>query len=680
MTETEEHLAGRARRNPAGVLGESGAVAAGPFAPVLATALADAARRDATGWRQALEEFVDGLGGQPSLLALTGALDELLAEPAVVRTHGRRLHDALLRDLTTPIESNPLVAAGRLEGAVRLAVSDAVAPFSVLGELTAFGPETPEEFTEPLPRLLGAAMDRWAGEAAITTPLRDALDRLRHDDAAAVDAVFELGCDDLRTALTAAEMPAVLAALTEARSRFATVDAAEQARHDARAHGAACDAVLAFAAQDRQRLADSADRLTAALDQRSAWLRGTHEPLWLRPRHAAEPAWQRLVLMLRAASEHLAETIWMDVWEALGAVLDAYTQVRTLRPLPGERVAPGLAAVVEPTIENAILRKQSLLAALRRSVVEISAAEQPPLPPRAAQLLLERIEAPDTGQRRDLPHSSRTPPDEDENEDAHPGSGRAQGLAPALVRLLGERQAACLTTELGDDELRLLDGVVHSSEIAHSRTAHPVLDPLLERLLGELAESALFVGEVRETFSLLLEQTLRFLFSRADLTTRTWGPSQEGDYRRRLRQDERRPREQQLQQDYQQWLASGQLGGLLSVETGDLAMGRADLVTDFGPLRYTTEIKRELRDASRSSIESRYLPQAAEYGNTNAPFGQLLVLDLTPHRHGAPRVDESVWLARHRPPGSGVDRMVVIGVVTGNRSAPHELSTRPARR
>ncbi|GAA2354094.1 hypothetical protein GCM10009854_35150 [Saccharopolyspora halophila] len=661
--------------------GESGAVAASPFAPVLAAALADAARRDATGWREALAEFVDGLGGQPSLLALTGALDELLAEPVVVRTHGTRLHDVLLRDLTAAIEQNPLLAAGRLEGAVRLAISDAVAPFGVLDELTDFGPGTPEDFTEPLPRLLGAAMDRWAGEAAITAPLREALDRLRHDDAAAVDAIFELGCDDLRAALTAAEMPAVLAALTEARARFATADAAEQARHDARAHGAACDAVLAFAAQDRPRLAEAADRLTAALDQRSAWLRGTHQPPWLRPRHAAEPAWRRLVLMLRSASERLAETIWMDVWEALGAVLDAYTQVRTLRPLPGEQVAPGLAAVVEPTIENAILRKQSLLAALRRSVVEARCAEHPPLPPRATQLLLERIEAPDTRHRRDLPHTSRTAPDPDEDDEAHhPGSGRAQRIAPALVRLLGQRQAAGLTTELGDDELRLLDGVVHGSEVAQSRTAHPVLDPLLQRLLGELAESPQFIGEVRETFSLLLEQTLRFLLSRADLATRTWGASPADDYRRRLSADEPRPRERQLQQDYQQWLASGQLGGLLAVEAADLAMGRADMVTDFGPLRYTTEIKRELRDASREAIESRYLPQAAEYGNTNAPFGQLLVLDLTPHPHGAPRVDESIWLARHRPPGSEIDRLVVIGVVTGNRSTPHELSARAGLR
>lgn len=644
-----------------------GAVAAGPLAPVLAKALTGAAVRDPAGRRAELAEFVDGLPEQRSLLALAATVDELLAWPPVVEAHGGQLHHALLRDLEPLVDSHPLLAASRLEGALRLAIADAVPPFTVLGQLTAFAPGRPEDFTEALPRLLGAAMDRWAGEPAITAPLRDALDRLRHEDSAAVDAAFELGCDDLRTALTATEMTTVLEALSGARSRFATVDSAEQARHDARAHAAACDAILAFAAQHRSRLADAADRLTAALDQRSAWLRGTHRPPWLRPRHAAEPAWRRLVLLLRAAADRLAETIWMDVWEALGAVLDTYTQVRSLQPLPGARNAPGLAVVIEPTIENAIVRSQTRLAALRRTVVEVSAAQNPRLPPRTARLLLDRIERTGTGRRPDPPQ-----PWTPSETDAEAAVSRAHRLAPALVRVLGERHASGLTAELCDDDLLMLDGVVHNSEVARSRTAHPVLDPLLETLLEQLAESPEFTGDVRATFGLLLEQTLRFLLSRADLTAATWG-RKDADYRRALSKGDRRPRESDLQRDYHQWLATGQLGGLVSVEANDVAMGRADVTTTFGSVRYVTEVKRELRDSSRSGIEAAHLAQAAEYGCANVPFGQLLVLDLTAHARGTPRVDERVWLARHPAPRGGADRLVIVGVVTGNRATPHEL-------
>jgi len=137
---------------------------------------------------------------------------------------------------------------------------------------------------------------------------------------------------------------------------------------------------------------------------------------------------------------------------------------------------------------------------------------------------------------------------------------------------------------------------------------------------------------------------------------------------------ERRPVEADLQQDYYQRLATGQLGGSVSVEPTDIATGRADVIVTFGTLRYLTEIKRELSNSTRAKLEDKYIRQAAEYGNTNVPFGQLLVLDLTPHPYGAPRVDESVWLARHRPPGTTTERLVIVGAVTGNRPAPHDLS------
>ncbi|MFC7340543.1 hypothetical protein [Saccharopolyspora griseoalba] len=623
MSRAEQLLTRGGFPAPAEVLGEAGALAAGPLAPVLAEALIGAARRETTGWWRAMAEFVEGLAGQRSLLALTGAIDELLAEPIAVREHGARLHDVLLGDLDDAVAARPLVASGRLEGAVRLALGDAVSPFAALAALTGFSPDVPEEFAERLPRLLGAAVDRWAGEPAIADPLRAALDRLRHDEAAGVDATFELGCVELRAALRATDGTAALDALAAARARFATVEAAEHARHDALAHGAACEAVLAFAARDRARLAEAADQLTGALDQRDAWSRGTHHSAWSRARRAAESSWRRLLALLLAAAERLTETVWMNVWEALGAVLDAYTRVRALPPLPGEREAPGLAAVVEPAVESGILRSRGLLDALRRAAAEASAADHPPIPARAAHALLDRVDAPIPE-----PREPREP----------------REVAPPRA--------------------------------ARSQIAHPVLDPLLEQLLGELAESPMFTGEVRETFGLLLEQTLRFLLSRADLSTRALGAPRRADYRRRLRDGEPRPHERELQQDFQQWLATGQLAGRVGTETADLAMGRADLVADFGSLRYATEVKRELRDASREAIEARHLRQAAEYGIGNAPFGQLLVLDLTPHPHGAPRVDESVWLARHRPPGAELERMVVVGIVAGNRRTPHELSAR----
>ncbi|MFJ1458680.1 hypothetical protein [Nocardia sp. N2S4-5] len=656
---------------------EAADIAAGPLAPMLAHALASVVDSAPDIWHAATARFIEGLPGQTSLLALTGSLDELLGSASTLKTQGAQLSNVLLRDLTPLIHANPLLAAGRLEGAVRLALAGATPPFGVLSHLTMPPSTAPEEFTERLPRLLGAAIDHWANEETIAAALHVALDQLRHDSAAGVDAAFELACWRLRSALTADTLPAAMAALTAARSEFATVDAAEEGRQDAQAYAAACDALLAFAAQDHGRLVDASGRLTTALNQRDAWLYGMNAPPWLQPRRAAELAWRRLVLVLNAAADHLAETVWMDVWDALATVLDAYAQARTARPLPSLDDAPGLAAIVEPTIENAILRQQSLLAALQRSITELSKLDTPPLDAPTAELLLTRIKTAATTSRASHTRKPRLAPDGDDDEEPHQvDTARVYRLAPSLVHVLGECQAADVANDIADDKLKVLEGIVYSTELARSRTAHPVLDRLLENLLQQLGQSPDFVGEVRNTFGLLLEQTLRFLFSRANLTTKTWGlHKKDNDYRRVLKDGDVRPVEADLQQDYHQWLQTGPLNGLVAVEQTDIALGRADVIVMFGTTRYLTEIKRELADSTPEKLEKSYLHQAAEYGNTNVPFGQLLVLDLTPHRDGTPRLDESVWLARHRPAGATKDRMVVVGVVVGNRSTPSDLSS-----
>jgi hypothetical protein len=130
-----------------------------------------------------------------------------------------------------------------------------------------------------------------------------------------------------------------------------------------------------------------------------------------------------------------------------------------------------------------------------------------------------------------------------------------------------------------------------------------------------------------------------------------------------------------LRRTYSRTFINGPLSGLVAVERTDIALGRADVIVTFGAIRYLTEVKRELTNSAPESLEENNLHQAAEYGNTNVPFGQLLVLDLTPHPDGASRLHESVWLTRHRPPGAKKDRMVVAGVVAGNRHTPSELSS-----
>ncbi|MEU0936071.1 hypothetical protein [Embleya sp. NPDC005971] len=165
----------------------------------------------------------------------------------------------------------PLLAAARLEGAVRLAVSKMVSPIKVWGTLEELDTHGPEDFLERLPRILGLAPDCWSqDEQVITETARTLLTQLAGDEAGDVDAFVELGCDHLRSALSARSLDKVGEHVTTARQRFNAADAAEEARHDTQAYAAYCDAVLGFTAGDATAVAAVATRLEAALHRRDA--------------------------------------------------------------------------------------------------------------------------------------------------------------------------------------------------------------------------------------------------------------------------------------------------------------------------------------------------------------------------------------------------------------------------
>ncbi|MBW5252444.1 hypothetical protein JGS39_26200 [Streptomyces sp. P01-B04] len=201
--------------------------------------------------------------------------------------------------------------------------------------------------------------------------------------------------------------------------------------------------------------------------------------------------------------------------------------------------------------------------------------------------------------------------------------------------------------------------------------------------MTELSRQPAFVGETRRTFLALVEQTLLFLKSRANMTrTNLLGKTKKEepppfDYRRKPEKaTDRKAVEADLQRDYHQWLQKGPLHSVVLVETEDDAMGRADVMVHFGSLRYLTEVKQNSTSNDRNYLESRYLTQATEYSNTNAPYSQLLVLDLTSKTssQGNLRLDEASWTTTHRPHGATTDRAVVTGIVAGNRVTPSVYS------
>ncbi|MFD7431217.1 hypothetical protein ACFV6Z_29825 [Streptomyces sp. NPDC059818] len=655
---------------------EAADVAAGPYAALLAEAIAHACGQDAEAWRGVAGCFATGLAAQQSFLHLTSSLETLLDSPGTVQVIAGPLNNALLSDFTHTVSTGPLLASARLEGAVRLAASDAVSPFKVWGTLDGLGADAPEDFLERVPRIVGVAMDCWAGEQTLASALRQFLEQLSAGEAGEVDALFELGCDRLRTALASRALPDVTRQVTEARRYFASAAQAEEARDDATVYTAVCDALLGFTAGDSTRVASAAETIDRALDRRSAWLLRTHQPTWMQPRLSAEIAWSRLLLQLRAAGDLLQQPVWMDAWQALDAVLSAYRAARTVQPVGGSDLT-GLSALVEPAIEDGFLKQQSFLAALQHAAHQPSPHPQDRFDTATADLVLHRIRSRSQGRAA----QTASPAKDDAADDGRPGrdADRVHRLAPTFALTLGPEQAQAIAGNLDDRQLAALEGIAHTSDVARLKSTDPLIVPQLDRIVAELSAFPAFTGAVRQTFGALVEQTLLFLKSRADLTrTSLLGAGKNGerpyDYRRKPQGRERKPLEADLQRDFHGWLQACPLHGCVSVEPIDVALGRADVMVHFGALRYLTEIKMDAVDNSRAYLEGKYLAQAAEYTNANAPFGQLLVLDLTDKSAGTRRIDELTWVTAHRPDGALIDRAVVAGVVTGNRVTPSGYS------
>ncbi|MFC9585840.1 hypothetical protein ACFVJ8_23840 [Streptomyces yangpuensis] len=664
---------------PDTVMGQAGDVAAGPLAPFLAEAVADAYNRGDEQWQTVGTTFPPGLATQPSVLHLTASLDALLDSAPAAKALGKPLTTALLRDLGARIEATPLLAAARLEGAVRLAIAEAVSPFKVWQALEDVPVDGPEDFLERLPRILGLTLDRWAHEDTIADSVRDLLVHLTNDEAADADATFELGCDLLRRALSSKTVGDVTNHLVQARRHFTRAAQVEEARHDAETFGAVCDAIMAFSRHDSSAIADAADRIANLLDRREAWIYRTHQPAWLQPRRSAEIAWHELVLQLRGAANALNEDAWLDGWQALATVLTAYRASRTVQPMTGD----GLGFLVQPVIEDSFLRQQAFLAQLRRATQEAEHHEGRGFDVETANALLNAIESTSSQREaRDASPSAGQDQSEDDDPDRAP-LARLQRWAPTLLILLGADQALRIAASLDNAELLAIEGIAHDSDVARLEATDPLIVPKLDELMAALSEHPAFTGETRRTFSALVKQTLLFLKSRSDLTrTNLVGSSKKDepppfDYRRKPEgSNARKPVEADLQRDFHQWLQMGPLHNVVSVEPVDVAMGRGDVMVHFGSLRYLTEIKKDDSNNSRQYLEGRYLTQTADYSNTNAPFGQLLVLDLTSKTatKGNLRVDESVWITTHRPRGATVDRAVVVGVLAGNRTTPSSYS------
>jgi hypothetical protein len=627
------------------------ALADDPLAPLAARALTVASSAEPDAWRGPVRAFAAGLAQQTSVLALHESVDALLGGAAAADA-GRTLHTAMLTGLDDAVGPTPSLAAAKLEVATRVALADLARPYLVLEQLAEPPDALPEDYLDPLPRLVGIALETWGSDDRVAQPLIDVLDALTATPVEG-DARHELARRQMRRALSAPDMSAATDGLALAAAMFAQAQEVDEDRDDSAAYRFACEAVIAFARADWAGVATSTESLTDVLSRRDAWHLGAHLPAWRAGAREAETAWLAFVLDLRQAVDRLREDSWLDARAAAGQLAAVYEAEHVIDP------APGLLAAIRPTIADTVAGNAVLLGQLERMIDHDLSGRASVLPPAAAAVLAaaRAVRAGDTPD----------PPSRPADRDA--ALGRIHRLAPSLLAF-GDDVCQGLAATLDDDALRDAEGV--AAPLRTRLPVHPTLERMRDSIVASLEVNPRFAGETRAAVIALLERTLSFLLDRYD----RGGPLMKGmkDIISVPAKGARLPVEADLQYEFYVWLAGPwEFAGRVRAEVSDIATGRADVTVRFGDVELVTEVKRELKDAAPLAIERNYLGQATAYSGSGEPFSQLLVLDLTDHSGGVRTLPELAWVAEHRADPEASPQHAVVALVIGNRPTPRNV-------
>lgn len=197
-------------------------------------------------------------------------------------------------------------------------------------------------------------------------------------------------------------------------------------------------------------------------------------------------------------------------------------------------------------------------------------------------------------------------------------------------------------------------------------SAYPEVVRIIEAVMREIDECGPLDGDVRDDFRDLLYATVHYLRTRID------GDRRKFPFLFASPPGGSLPVEDELAEDYVQWLERTDAGGRLNTEVRRIGGGRVDVLITFSTHRFVVEAKRELVDGSRDGL-SRFLAQAGTYTKSDVGVAILLAYDLTPKTAGVDRMANSVWVER-----LATGECIVVVRVPGNRQSPSDLSRKGA--
>lgn len=233
-------------------------------------------------------------------------------------------------------EKTGALAATALRWLTHLAITAPESRYALLDVLTGVARNGSTEclpFAVAASQMASVTYDQWRDEGA-----KDCLGRLTESDGEA-DAWFGLGQARLADALEAEEREAMVDGLREALSCFVNARAAGEDRPDSALYVHALQFVTRWESNDSAAmLQPHIDGARDALREYMGLGSGLPEqPMWLRPRFAAEVEWIDLVRRMQRALDAEDLGSWLHAATVLSALADTYQAANALQPLRSQR-------------------------------------------------------------------------------------------------------------------------------------------------------------------------------------------------------------------------------------------------------------------------------------------------------------------------------------------------------
>lgn len=601
----------------------------------------------------------------PTLFA--ECLHELLERADVVASHGPALSRVCLDIAAARSTSDALRlqlrAGDALEAATRLALggTNQLRVASVLGELT-----------RPEPPLYAAAAVRCASalfeqrrlpELMSAVRALGGLDGEHHPsdverawvEQIAEDVSYELGAMTLLVAVNSREWEDVAANLERAEGFFlraSSRDAVEPergTRPDAQAFAALARVfqivVASIRDPDQRPDSDVLKILASEVYQAGRHFLVGYEGLshWRAWRATAHLAWGRLSRDLARVYLHLEEDSWYDARSTLALVLDTISMTRVSGTWLRNEDREAVRGIIAPSIGDGIAARAGLVAHLNQHAEVLGRAIE--------QGGLDSHEQASAGAELTLTKSLLTEVDDlsarpNPKDDGSSHSGLDSSKALPFPT----------TSETSWTGIARL-GLVPAEPPVNLTIDQVYLD--LERMLQAYAASVPSV--VREAVNDVLDQLIRYV---------AWALDSQKDRGAYLYKPTVSEKEFSL--GFQTFLAHGRLAYEYDSEVPNRAGGRVDIVFRRDGFSLVVELKVERNDSSTEAM-SRYLTQAATYQATNVAIGFLLVLDATPHYGLLPSI-RSLFSIEKISDSDGVERVIVVAKVPGNRRSPSRLT------